>query len=411
LPESTLRNRRPKKQGGSSEEQEQPESRNEAKVIESAASSILDVFKGIFIFFMLAEHTRSSFHVDMNWKDFPLMHIISQVACALDMTSFSTASGFSCQRSYFNNEVRQRTLAERAMRAMRSVWVIYVAAFISNFTFDMAVRDNAPTLASIFSLASFQTLYWDFLTTFPLIMLLGFLTTRPALDFARGSSPKIQLAVYTALVAWPLAISAFPLSSCPTATDKYVALFLGCTKRSNGAMRFSAFSYMFFFNFGAIVSETVSGYIRTKTIPRPVVFFFSTLVALEGLMAVPLLLNLEREWEYFDWNGYHRFPMSPKLTLGWAFMSLGALMLATLIVRLKAWIRVVCDFLEHLGANVLLYLLVSNLVINGFFHNRWVFSKRKIYSDREWEYVTILAAIGQIVTTRFIIYLAKSGRR
>ena len=384
--------------------------------IEKTVSSVIDVFKGLFVFFMLTEHTRSSLHIDMSWSEFPLMHIVSQVAVSLDMTSFSTAYGFSCQRSYFSNEVKQRSLAARALRAFRSVMVIMVAAFLSNITFDMAVRNTAPSWGSLYQFLSLQTLYWDFLTTFPLLMLMGFFTTRPALDFARSSPISRQLFIYTILLGWPLIVSLYPLATCPTVKDKYYALFLGCIKRSSGAMRFSACSYMFFFNLGAIASETVTSYIKNRRIPRLVTFFFSTLLFIECLFAVPLIRRADLEWEYMDWEGYRRFPMSPKLTLGWAFLSFSALCLSALIVKVKRWLKPICDTLEHMGANVLLYLFISNLTINGFFHNRWSFKNAKGIrnpnnSDKAWEYITVAVAVGEIIATRFIIYLARSGRK
>ena len=387
-----------------------------SEAMEQTVSSIIDVFKGLFVFFMLTEHTRSSLHIDMSWSEFPLMHIVSQVAVALDMTSFSTAYGFSCQRSYFTNEVKQRSLGARALRAFRSVIVIMLAAFISNITFDMSVRNAAPSWNSFYQLLTLQTLYWDFLTTFPLLMLIGFLTTRPALDFARTSPIYRQLAIYTTLLAWPLILSLFPLATCPTVADKYYALFFGCIKRSSGAMRFSAISYMFFFNLGAIASETVTYYIKHRTLPRLITFLFSTLIFIEMMFALPLIRRADLEWEYMDWEGYRRFPMSPQLTLGWAFLSFSALCLAAVIVRLQRWLRPICSTLEHMGANVLLYLLISNLTINGFFHNRWSFRNAKgvrnpNYSDRVWEYITVAVAVGEIMATRFIIHLAKSGRK
>jgi hypothetical protein len=248
------------------------------------------------------------------------------------------------------------------------------------------------------------------------MMFMGFLTTRPALDYARSAAPHIQVLIYTALVAWPMTMDVFALKTCPTVADKYYALFFGCIKRSSGAMRFSAISYMFFFNFGAILSETVSAFIKKRSVPRLVIAFFSALLFIEALAATPLLLNFDLEWEFFDWNGYRRYPMSPKLVLGWAFISFGALLIATCIVTLKRWLRPICEFLEHLGANVLLYMLISNLTINGFFHNSWFHRNSKgnrafDYSNRQWEWITIFSGIGQILITRFVIYLAKSGRR
>ena len=145
---------------------------NPAKVeFESWISSALDVYKGIFIIFMLTEHTRSSLGVGMDATEYPIMHFVSQIACALDMTCFSTAYGFSCYRSYLTNS-KGRSVREQLTRLFRSVGLICAGAWICNITFDMAVMGKSPNWSSWMSILTFDILYWDFLTTFPVMLLL-----------------------------------------------------------------------------------------------------------------------------------------------------------------------------------------------------------------------------------------------
>ncbi|KAF4749641.1 hypothetical protein FOZ63_029407 [Perkinsus olseni] len=112
---------------------------------EAFVSSSVDVFKGWFIIFMLVEHTRSSFHVGMDMAHWPIMHVFSKAACALDMTCFSTAYGFMCYRSYFVN-TKNRPLSTTLTRVFRSVSLVLLALIFMNITFSLSVVDHMPAM-------------------------------------------------------------------------------------------------------------------------------------------------------------------------------------------------------------------------------------------------------------------------
>ena len=418
-------------------------------VFEDWISSALDVYKGIFIIFMLTEHTRSSFNVGMTSKE-PIMQFISQVACALDMTCFSTAYGFSCYRAYLTNS-KNRPMKAQLTRLFRSVGLIVACAWMCNISFELAVLRNAPSWENMWKILSFQVLYWDFLTTFPAMLLVAFLTTKPLMKIAAKFGPTsiVRWTIFAVLLAWPLLTPPLALETCPTTSSKYAAIFVGCIRRPLGAMRFSALTYMFYFNFGCIVSLlslefSKSGAALTSLaskLKEPHWIAFSALFAVELYYAVPLFQNYNSSWEYLNWNGYRRFPMTTPLVLGWGFMSqsIGLLALAmTAAVRpqvssladkipalMRKWTSIKCAILEQFGANVLLYLTVSNFVIHGFFHVDWrEFQQKdasakggkgrtteKMYTIRSWEYIVVAAAIGQILFVQLLSYLVRSSRK
>ena len=397
--------------------------------------------------FMLTEHTRSSFNMGMTEK-VPIMQFVSQVACALDMTCFSTAYGFSCYRAYLTNS-KERTMRQQFTRLFRSVGLICGAAWACNISFELAVLQNPPTWEAMRKIFTFDVVYWDFLTTFPAMLLTGFLTTKPLMGIAsRTSNHIVRLAIFLFLICWPLFASDLAMDTCPTALDRYKAIFIGCIRRNLGAMRFSAFTYMFYFNFGAIVSMLTLEHSKSGAKPLPLVerlrrpdwLAYIVLLSVELYLAIPVFQQYNQSWEYFNWEGYRRFPMTAKLTLAWGFMSqsvgLFALALTSLVrphilslasripSMVQKPIRVVCKVLEHFGANVLLYLTVSNIVIHAFFNNDWrryqltganKEGKGKnmnlAYSLREWEYVVIAAAIGQILFVQLLSYMIKSSRK
>ena len=406
-------------------------------------SSSLDVFKGIFIVFMLAEHTRSSFGMGMSSKE-PIMQFVSQVACSLDMTCFSTAYGFSCYRAYLTT-TKGRSPAHQLKRIFRSVGLIVAALWMCNIIFELGVLRNPPTWANIRKIFMFEVLYWDFLATFPAMLLIAFLTTKPLMSFASRSGFAMRLVVFVVLLGWPMLASGWALDVCPTLSSKYAAIFVGCVKRSMGAMRFSAFTYMFFFNLGCILSMytlefaksgmKVSSISLSSALRQPHWLAFAVLVGVEVYFVIPLLGAYNSSWEYLNWNGYRRFPMSTPLILAWGFLSQSVAVFALVLTAIargdickicskapsfaRDFARIACSVLEHFGANVLLYLTISNFTINSLFHVEWgqfqESPKRPVGGDvlslRTWEWIVLGAAVGQILLVQLIRYLILSGRK
>lgn len=422
------------------------EEKPQVRELEVWWSSALDVFKGIFILFMLTEHTRSSFSMGMSSKE-PIMQFVSQVACALDMTCFSTAYGFSCYRAYLTNS-KGRSMRSQFTRLFRSVGLTVAAAWACNISFELAVLQNPPTWTALRRIFTFEVVYWDFLTTFPAMLLTAFITTKPLMAIAaRSKLPVVRLAVFTVLLVWPLVAAGWAPETCPSVMDKYMALFVGCVRRSMGAMRFSAFTYMFYFNFGCIASLLTLEFSKAGAVFRPfrqlfrdpVWIAFGVLLLVELFYAIPVFREYSRSWEYLNWNGYRRFPMSAPLILAWGFMSqfvgLVALFMTALLRPrilsvahqmpsvLSKLLGVKCRVLEHFGANVLLYLTISNFVIHAFFHVDWrqfreVPGKEahksiadKTFSNRAWEWIVVAAALGQILFVQLVIYLVNSSRK
>ncbi|KAF4669630.1 hypothetical protein FOZ61_003557 [Perkinsus olseni] len=439
---------------------------------EAFVSSSVDVFKGWFIIFMLVEHTRSSFHVGMDMTHWPIMHVFSKAACALDMTCFSTAYGFMCYRSYFVN-TKNRPLSTTLTRVFRSVSLVLLALIFMNITFSLSVVDHMPAMREILELITLSTVYWDFLAAFPLELLMGFLSTKPIIEFSmryRHKRPIARLVLFAFLLGWPLVLSTYNLTQCQTLGERYLSLFVGCRPLVFRATRFPAVPYMFFFNFGCIVSQLLlecsegfpraSDTLRRSHLPSsqalndlseastpsqldgesglpepatsgtyrqdnflPHLAAFVLLLLVELVYLTPLAKNPQVTWEYLDWNGYVRFPMNYKVILAWGVLSHSVLIFSMIVVAFMKDVPAashVIDFLEHCGANVLLYLVINSFIIHGIFHNHWVASGRaedeeapdsSVYSNFTWEMIVLAFAAGTIGATKFIHYLARSGRK
>jgi hypothetical protein len=177
-------------------------------------------------------------------------------------------------------------------------------------------------------------------------------------------------------------------------------------------MRFSAVSYMFFFNLGAIVAHELEAVRKFVEIHYLKKVFFAALVIVELWYLAPLMNNFTTvSWEYIRWEGYWRFPMSYKTTLAWAFLSLGGFGVANGLAKLGEKLKLAAwgvKYIEHFGANTLLYLVVNNLWITPIFRNaNW----HKRYAPRTWEYIAIIFALISLVLTRFLIYLVRTSRK
>jgi len=200
---------------------------------------------------------------------------------------------------------------------------------------------------------------------------------------------------------------------------------------------------MFFFNFGCIVSLITLEYGKSNkkfSLPSPKEFITSpvwmgyvVLFAVEIYFAVPLLQQYNKSWEYLNWNGYRRFPMTTPLILAWGLLSqlvgfialTGSASLRPYIwnVNYPAIIRrvgeIIASVYEHFGANVLLYLTVSNIVIHGFFHVDWrkYFAQQRktdaqaMFTNFQWELMVIAVAVGEILLVRLFVYLVRSSRK
>jgi len=327
---------------------------------------------------------------------------------------------------------------------MRSVGLIIVASWFCNFSFEMAVLRKPITFAILRKILTFEIVYWDFLATFPAMLLVAFLTTKPLMSLAAsaGKTSIKRMMIFVLLLVWPLLTPRLALETCRTPMEIYATLFIGCTNRTMGAMRFSAFTYMFFFNFGCIVSLLTLEYSRSSadraiSLPSvreifksPTWLGFIALFLVELYFAIPVFGHYNRSWEYLNWNGYRRFPMTTPLILAWGFMSqcvgIFSLTFTGVMNKLNGTTNVftrvgksIISVLEHFGANVLLYLTISNIVIHGFFHVDWTryfkpSDKKKepsMYTNFQWELMVVAVAIGQILLTRLIVYLIRTSRK
>jgi hypothetical protein len=394
---------------------------------------------------MLIEHTRSSFDIPLDSKKFPLLYLISQLACSLDMTVFSACYGFAAMFQYFQPN-------QKFTKCLKSVTLILSGLFISNMLCNSGSFREPPSIERAIEFLTFKTLYWDFLGVFPILLGLGYLITKPILNWLNLNKPGSavwKLLGYTVLLVLPLLSTFFPNQTCNTTFDIYTSHFLGCLKRSPGTQRYTAGSFFFFFNAGAIIADfmitldtltatSLSASSTGKNQQQPnknrpmtspatttaqIIQYKFLVLSYFGAWLIPCVVFFyeliqipNRSWEYINYAGFRRFPMTLPIALAWVVLDLCAWALAYILgyVKHKKFpfsdiLTIPIKFFEHLGSNVLLYFVINNMFINGMHGKNWLKIYRK--TNLEWELSVIAYASLSIAATMFAIYISRTGRK
>jgi len=223
--------------------------------------------------------------------------------------------------------------------------------------------------------------YWSFVRTFP-VMLGVMVTFSPVIDAAySGKTRSTRLTAGFALLAVPLLCSCVHVAvDCTSGLTRFVPLLLDCTLKPPSLI-FPALPHLVHFNAGVLAAMLVRRW-TTPGIPvlssrRPRLTELLGLVlgagAVSTCFGMLLLTYREMDWSILDAGMFRRFPASiPWLLAG---LSYGLMLLVAAVLVLPAkgalggpWTvggavaSTAMAYFEHLGANVLLYLTVSNIL-------------------------------------------------
>lgn len=342
-------------------------------VYAQAVSTGLDVFKGCFVFFMLTEHAREVLFIPY-YKTLPL-HIASNLANSMDMVCYSFAYGYACYRSYLSDCV-PRSIEDQRARCVRSVALVWAGACVNDYV--LAWRTGGlPSLILTFNILIGYEAYWAFVRTFPLMLLVMY-ACHPVIDAAySGKSRSVRLAAGVSLLAVPLLCSCIHLPmDCLNGAGRFVALFVDCQTKPP-ALIFPALPYLVNFNFGILVAMLVRRWtspgIPVLSARRPrlteLVGLVTGAAAVAGCFGLLLFTYRESDFSVLDAGVFRRFPPNIPWLLG--CMSFGlALFVCTVAVgahlesaRGTGFLaEYVLAYFQHLGANVLLYLTLSNVL-------------------------------------------------
>lgn len=221
----------------------------------------------------------------------------------------------------------------------------------------------------------------------------------------------------------PLLFTQFIIADC-LGNKKYFGYFFECTMREAYAPVLPTLPHLFYFNIGVLLSRHIkhtdkrlkAGQIldvdRTLTV-------FVVFVAVSAILSYPLMTvwsmsygNLMVETRFgMITRGWTNGP-SPLWLLGNLF-GVSMLLVMCTVVQFLQWraqhlmallpFRMLLSQLEHLGANVLLYLVVSDICLAG------------LWRGAMGQYPLNAAGcgamtIGILLVVRFVLYLGASSR-
>lgn len=393
----------------------------------------LDLFKGTFVIFMIAEHSRAGLRLAKNTSQ--LIWFTNNVAHSLDMICYSFAYGFVCYRQYLSDAV-PRPLFTKASRMLRSAGLIWCAGIFVDIFFAW-ITGGRPSMQTLFELATGWQVYWDFIRTFP-VMLFTMLLFNPVVELAySGRYSFTRLLAAASLIVVPLMTSYIhaPLN-CETGVARYVPFFVNCEIMSIRASRFPAWPQLANFNLGLLISMLVRrlenvGNLTTMEAEKE---NHGLLKELSAFMVVTMCvcaafgIKLLNYWSDHDMEAletgegifhFSRWPPSVAWLLGcmavgfaWFCCTVG---IGTFLVNYRdSYARYPLAYFEHLGANVLAYLVMSNILLqaSGAFHGfagEMLTSSEKTEKNAEgapaYRTAVMLAFIG------FVHYLIKGGRK
>jgi len=394
--------------------------------VPQVCSRSLDAFKGVLVILMTYAHVDLCLMSPMLQYYSPLPHFVGNAAAGLCFLGFMLAYGFSCDIAYLSDNTN-RTAAERFVRVARSALMPVAAAWVCSMAWGYICFKLPLNTESLIMILDFRLAIGngpDFLLCFTACVLTMF-PLRHTMNRAL-SAPALWQRLLTAVVMLviPLMLTRLVINDC-TGMKKYLNYILECRHREPYAPNLPGLPHLFYFNLGVLLSrhvKAVTTRIETESIQNielgQLGFLHLSLALVFLILSYPLLslwsfnygnLDAPTQWGEVT-RGFDRGP-SVLWLLGNLF-GINLLLTSCVGTHLLAehWgapylslapVRWLMSELEHLGANVLMYLVVGDICMAG------------LYRGADFPLGAHGAAVmtlGIILVVRFIHYLGASSR-
>lgn len=394
--------------------------------MQRVVSRSLDVFKGVLVVFMTYAHVDLCLlnpALTVNPDAAP--HIVGNVASGLCFLGFMLAYGFGCDGAYLA-DWKVRPTSERLARVARSALLPVCASWICScawgfMCFKFPMDEN--TLLAILKLRIAVGNGPDFLLCFTICLLAMYPLRHLVNQELSAPSWWRRSACAAMMLLVPLGFTSFAIQDC-TGNRIYLNYFLECNAREAWAPNLAALPHLFYFNLGVLLSRGVrSLHIAAKAGRLDISVgkaagAYVVLSAALLLLSVPLMsvwnwnygnLTVETKWGAVN-RGFSNGPST--LWLVGNLFCLDVLFAACAAAHLLSkrsdhallWpFRFLLHELEHLGANILIYLVVADICLAG------------LYRGLQGQFPLQMegcgtVTLGIILVTRFIHYLGASSR-
>mmetsp|Transcript_51994 Transcript_51994/g.111342 ORF Transcript_51994/g.111342 Transcript_51994/m.111342 type:complete len:440 (-) Transcript_51994:80-1399(-) len=375
-----------------------------------------DIFKGVLCIFMVWSHVDLTLTTGTDQLYTHVGHTVGNVASGMCFLGFMISYGYSCHFAYLTNS-KNRPASEQFFRMMRSACLPIMGAWICAFAWAFMffkLPINWTTAISIFTFYNVFGNGPDFILSFTTTLLLSF-TWHKWMNVGLDSknSWKQCLTVGVMLLG-PLLLTQFVVQNC-TGERKYIMFFLECNIRDAWTCNLPALPHLFNFNLGVLLARLSAR--EDKKLKEGQESFINSPIMLAGIagvlftMAVPLFsawsynygnLTVETKWGPVV-RGFSGGP-SPLWLVGnlfWLFILFIASVLAARLAMAYTSFCWITETMEHLGANVLLYLVMSDMMLAGLYSGRF---------DMHPAGAGVFTA-GMMVAIRFVHYLGQSSRK
>lgn len=385
----------------------------------------LDIFKGVLVVFMTYAHVDLTL---MNPAEQYLdrwPHFVGNMASGLCFLGFMLAYGFSCDNAYLS-DWKDRTTVQRLTRVARSAMLPLIAAWICSFAWGF-MSFKIPINLDIFSqILDFRLAIGngpDFLLCFTCSLLVMYPLRHLINQELSSDSIWRRILCGVSMLLIPLLFTQFYIVDC-LGNKKYFGYLFECTNREAYAPVLPTLPHLFYFNIGVLLSRHIkhtdkrmkAGQIldvdRTLTV-------FVVLTAVFAILSYPLMSVWSMS--YGNLMVDTRFGM---ITRGWTngpsllwllgnLFGVNVLLVTCAVLQVLQWrtqhvmalfpVRMLLSQLEHLGANVLLYLVVCDICLAG------------LWRGAIGQYPLQAAGcgamtIGILLIVRFVLYLGASSR-
>jgi len=418
------------------------------------ASVTLDVFKGSLVVLMVASNTiitMSSIYLRSN--SFGSL-LICNAAASLCFVGFLMAFGFSCYSQYFSEYPDPiKDTWELRLRVLRAITFPVVGAWACNFAWCFLCLKNGFTSANLFDVFTFARVFGngpDFLCSFSLDLALVYILWRPIMRLLHSAeraeegetrglisqlSPKSRRDVVAlAVVLCPLLTTLVAVPDC-TANMRWVQWFFVCDKRDIDTPSLPAIPHLTDFGLGILAGACWNRFLAdlrpagnggpgggSSILPIPALRRWSLMLLTTFLVLLVLFLPLGQVWLYTDLSVVQMATPFGQLIRGFSDGPSMLWLLATLwpIATWAGFIVVLVTlrgtalgsllwwplgWLEHLGANVLYYLVLTDIILAGMFRG---FSK----NPAAFNLPTCLACTALIfLLLRFLHAICKASRK
>jgi len=407
-----------------------------SKELYKTVSSALDVFKGVLCFLMIYSHVDLCLVNPVEVYYTKLGHFVGNAASGMCFLGFVMSYGYTCYWAYLSDWT-PRPWQQRLSRVVRSATLPIVGAWVCSLAWSYMCFKIPITGESFGDILLFYYVWGngpDFLLSFTTMLLVSFALRTP-LNWLLGDSSRSAMRLAGAavvLLTFPMLLTHCVVPDC-TGNARYWQFFFPCDKREPvGMANLPALPHFFYFNLGilgAVLTKAAgekldawSGSVlptlsrRRDWLPSLVASLSVSSVIVGAVLAV-LAYPLYEQWWLNYGNitvetpfgpiirGWSRGP-SPLWLLGnmcWIYMLLISCLVLVLAARYAVpLLELVTTEVEHFGANVLIYLVVSDCLLAGLYRP----GQFPVTAPQGF-FVTVVI----MLSTRFIHYLGASGRK